>query len=66
MSFVFEPHNCPQCRHDSADFRHDSGTGDYEIACGRCGHYESHRLDYDGEGTHSGYTHTARKGAGVL
>ena len=32
----------------------------------RCGHHESHRLDYDEEGSYSGYTHTMSKGGGAL
>jgi hypothetical protein len=66
MSTIFEPQKCAQCRHDSADLRHDRRTGDYEINCGRCGHHESHHSDYDEDASYAGFTHTDRRGAGVL
>jgi hypothetical protein len=63
---VFQPGLCPQCTFHSAHFAYD-GTGGYETNCGRCGHSESYRPEYDpDDGVFCGYTHVMRKGAGVL
>jgi len=63
---VFQPRLCQQCRTQSAQFKHDTRTGDYEIACGRCGRRERHESLHDEEGFYCGFRHEVGQGFGVL
>src|SRR5207245_5633424 len=60
------PNLCPQCRAQSAHFKHDRRAGAYEITCGRCGRRECHESMYDDDGNYCGFRHEVTNGAGRL